>query len=39
VMAGEVIKLLTEIGEPLSGKVWIWDVMRAEGRVLKMGKG
>lgn len=38
-MAAEAVKLLTGLGEPLSGRVWIWDALAASGRILKLRPG
>lgn len=38
VQATEAIKLLTGIGEPLSGRLWIWDALGMRSRELKIAR-
>jgi len=35
-MALEVIKLITGAGEPLCGKLWLFDGLKAESRTVKL---
>ena len=34
--ASEVLKLLTEVGEPLVGRLLLWDGLRSDARVMKL---
>lgn len=38
IMALEVIKLITEAGEPLCGKLWLYDGLKAEARTIRLPK-
>lgn len=35
-MALETIKLITDAGDPLTGKVWVFDGLKAEGRTINL---
>ncbi len=37
-MAMEALKLITGAGEPLSGRLYMFDALRAEGRTLRLNK-
>lgn len=37
-MAMETIKLITKAGEPLSGRLYMFDALRAEGRTIQLSK-
>jgi adenylyltransferase/sulfurtransferase len=38
IQASEIIKIITGIGQPLSGKLFIFDALSFETRILKIGK-
>jgi len=38
VIALEVVKLITKAGEPLCGKLWLYDGLKAEARTVKLPK-
>ena len=37
-MALEAIKVLTGAGEPLAGRLWLWDGLRAQGRTVTLAR-
>jgi len=36
-MALEAVKLITGAGEPLSGRLWVYDGLAGESRTLRIG--
>ena len=38
VQALEAVKLLTGAGEPLSGRIWLWDGLAGEGRTVSVAR-